>query len=364
MDGLISKILVHSSLYEGGNEYLDCKTMKVTLPTEGFVIKPCEIAGDNCYLVTPAHIGCKWEKRTLIFRSSIWNRQGEPVSLSFKKFFNWGEQPDLAHTPFSLTANGGCELMEKIDGSTLIISKYKGQVIVRTRGTTDATTLKNGYEIEILKKKYPNVFNFCKDKDGFNPDTFGGSMIYEWVSPVNKIVINYGDEPELYLTGIIHHSDYTLWSQKDLDEFAIWLGVKRPQHFNFASIQEMLEGVEKLQGQEGLCVYCNKGQDIRKVKSAWYLALHSLKSNLTTDKLAEMWFVWGKPEYEEYCKKFQETFDFECLKFAQKGISLLFDGIREYIGIMNHIGVLYEENKHLCRKDYAIKMQSGYGKEV
>ena len=114
------------------------------------------IAGEKCFLVCPKDFGVQWNKDNLIFRSSIWNEQGEPVSLSFKKFFNWEEQKELVPFPSS-TKN--CSLIEKKDGSLLIISKYKNQIIHRTRGTFDASNLENGHEIEFLKQKYPKVFN-------------------------------------------------------------------------------------------------------------------------------------------------------------------------------------------------------------
>ena len=120
-------------------------------PTQ-FIYRPVTIAGDECVLIIPNHIGVKWTKQNLMFRSSIWKINSEadwtPVSLSFKKFFNWDEQPDLDYTPFSLAANGGCQILEKCDGSTLIVSKYKGELIIRTRGTADASFMENGHELE------------------------------------------------------------------------------------------------------------------------------------------------------------------------------------------------------------------------
>jgi len=327
--------------------------MKVEFPdSENFIIKPGKIAGEICFLINPQFAGTKWTRENLIFRSSIWNSKGEPVSLSFPKFFNWGERPDLSPTPKDIR---NCELIEKIDGSTLVVSKYKGELIIRARGTFDAKKLDNGHEINYLLNEHPCISRLFDEQ---NSDV---SWIFEWVSPVNKIVINYGDKPDLYLIGAIRHSNYSLYPQKALDEFAIYFGVKRPKRFNFGSIPEMLEAIEKLQGQEGLCLYFNNDQQIRKVKSAWYLSLHSLKSNLTTDKLADMWFLWNQPNYKEYCDKFVSTFDFECLQFASAAISKLFDGVGVYKDIINALQAKYHANKHLSRKEYAIEMLKNYG---
>ncbi len=328
------------------------------LDMEGFMMHPHIIAGEICQLIQPVHIGTKWQKDNLIFRSSVWNKDGEPVSLSFKKFFNFEEHPELTYKPFSLTANGGCQLIEKIDGSTLIVSKYKGEKIYRTRGTTDATKIDNGYEIEILKQKYPAVDNL------FNGlVTASVSYLFEWVSPVNKIVLNYGDEPDIYLIAAICHEDYSMFTQSELDIVALQLGVKRPKTYNFDSIKEMLLAVEELKGQEGLCVYCNKGQDIRKCKSAWYLALHRMKSELGSyDKVVDFYFTLERPDYQTFYNYIVETFDYELAEQIRGQISKICDCMKEVDKIVLSMKEFVANTKSLgSRKEQAQKIFQAYG---
>lgn len=326
-----------------------------------FVVRPHLIAGEICYIVFPKSIATKYTKQTLIYRSSVWNSQGEPVSLSFKKFFNWGEQPDLAYTPFSMTANGGVELMEKIDGSALIVSKYKGQLIVRTRGTVDASDMENGFEIETLKAKYPRAFTF-PDENGDEYFTAPYSLIYEWVSPYNRIVLDYGLEPDIYLIGAINHDEYKLWPQDELDILASLLLVKRPKRFNFASIQEMLEGVAALKGEEGLCCYCNKGQDIRKVKSAWYLALHKMKSELGSfEHLVDLYFAMGTPTYEEFAEHIKQNFDYEIGESIRGDISRIAGGMKEVRELIKAMEQKVETLRAVSRKDAAAIILQAYG---
>lgn len=322
-----------------------------------FVVRPHLIAGEICYIVFPKSIATKYTKQTLIYRSSVWNAQGEPVSLSFKKFFNWGEQPDLAYTPFSMTANGGVELMEKIDGSALIVSKYKGQLIVRTRGTVDASDMENGFEIETLKAKYPLAFQW---PDGVETGLY--TRIFEWVSPYNRIVLDYGLEPDIYLIGAIKHEDYSLVSQKELDEWAMQMYVKRPKRFNFATIQEMLEGVAALKGEEGLCCYCNKGQDIRKVKSAWYLALHKMKSELGSfEHLVDLYFAMGTPTYEEFAEHIKQNFDYEIGESIRGDISRIAGGMKEVRELMKAMEQKVNTLRAMSRKDAAAIILQAYG---
>lgn len=338
--------------------------MKINLAEidrENFMVHPHTIAGEVCYLVQPQHAGAKWRRDNLHFRSSVWNSDGELISASFKKFFNWDEQPDLAYKPFSLTANGGCQLIEKIDGSTLIVSKYKGHLIVRTRGTVDATKLDNGYEIEVLKNKYPEAFKMILPFNS-KEETSNYSLIYEWTSPVNKIVLNYGEEPEIRLIGEIMHADYSLVPQNLLDKYAFGIGVKRPQTFQFNSIKEMIEAVEALKGQEGICCYCNDGQDIRKIKSLEYLYLHRMKAELGSfDRVVDLWFLAGKLSYQDFETYIQSKFDYEVFSMCRGDVSNICDGWKEVLKIVSYMKGFVDSLNGLNRKESALKILSAYG---
>lgn len=323
---------------------------------EHFVVREGEVAGETCYLVFPKSIGAKWTKDNLIYRSSIWNKDGEPVSLGFKKFFNWNEQPDLAYTPFSLKANGGCQVVEKIDGSTLIVSKYKGQIIHRTRGTFDASQLENGHEIELLKEKYPQVFEFG------DVNTYDGSWIYEWVTPLNKIVIGY-DEPELFLIGHIDHDDYHLLPQTMLSQAALYLGVSRPKTYHFNSVKEMLEEVSLFEGKEGVCCYCNYGQDIRKIKGEWYLKLHRMKNELGSfDRVVDFYFANGEMGYQETYDTICETLDFEIAEQCKGDVSKICDAMKKVARIEQGMKVFVDFVKNMSRKEAAQNILQAYGK--
>lgn len=305
--------------------------MKINLQDidlENFFIKEGQIAGETCYLVQPNHIGCQWNKQNLIFRSSIWNKDGELISASYKKFFNWGEQPDLTYTPFSVTANGGIMVLDKIDGSTLIISKYKGELIIRTRGTFDAKLMeKNGHEIDNILEKYPQLNNV--------PET--ESWVFEWVSPLNKIVLQY-DEADIVLTNIIQHSDYSYTKQKQLDIFAHENGFLRPDTFIYSSIKELLEDVAQWTDKEGVCVYCKGDQEIRKIKSSWYLAIHKLKSELgSIEKLIDFYFESECPNYSDAYNLICETIDFEIAEFVKGDLSKICDAMKEVKKIVDNM---------------------------
>jgi len=321
---------------------------------DNFLIHPHQIAGETVLLAQPRHIGTEWTPETMIFRSSVWNLQGEPVSLSFKKFFNWGEKPHLTPPPGSLK---GAELLEKIDGSTLIFSRYKGVTIIRTRGTVDARKMENGHEIDFLLEKYPDFAKMLEVED-----TIPFSYIFEWTSPLNRIVINYGDEPDMVLTAIVRHIDYKYEKQKTLDTFADVMNLRRPKTYSYDSVEEMKQAVDDFKGVEGLCVYFNGGQDILKLKAVEYLAKHRMKSELSSmDKVIDLWFVAGRLSYNDFYEYCVNAFDFEIANDALGFISNICDAWKEVLVIERAMKEKAASLVGMTRKDQAAIVLQAYG---
>jgi hypothetical protein len=316
------------------------------LPPDEFYINDKMIGKYPVKLIYP-RISARWNDKNMIFRSSVWTPEGKLISASYKKFFNWQEQPDLYPIPDSMH---GLSLIEKLDGSTLIVSQYEEETIIRTRGTVDAVAQENGFEIELLKKKYPKAFMVMEDI----------SLIYEWVTPNNRIVIDYPG-PDIYLTGIINHKDYSYVSQTDLDTYAKAIGVKRPRIFNFDTVTDMIEAVKEFKGVEGICVYFNHGQLIRKLKGIQYLTIHKFKNNLTLESMLDMYFVYKRPSYNDFVKQVTEQFDYECYVACQGDISLICDASKEVDKIISHMKGFVEPLKSISRKDAATKIMSSYG---
>lgn len=260
-------------------------------PTE-FSFKETIIAGDECVLVTPKNSFKNWNDTDKIYRSSIWRKSdGYPVSIGYTKFTNMGETPEFE--PINAHDLDSFEIREKIDGSCLIVSLYKGELIVRTRGTVDARRQDNGHELdELIFHNYKFQDTLISILSYLNKFNCSSSFIFEWVTPSNTIVIPYST-PELYLTGALTVSKegiVTYIRQLDLDKYAEVLDVKRPLDLTeevtkcktseelskfFLNYKERIEG--------GVCYFRN-GQILKKVKTDWYLKLHSAKFNFCSNK--------------------------------------------------------------------------------
>lgn len=319
-----------------------------------------DLGGETLWLVIPQFAGAKWDQKNKIFRSSVWNDQGEPVSLGFPKFTNWGESPEHFPVPKSLE---GCTITEKLDGSLLIMSKYKNKIILRTRGTVDAHGLDNGHELKIFEEKIlPKFDGLLGTKK--QRDLWDFSILFEWVSPLQRVILSYGDEPDWYLVGWVYHGDYSLESQFQLNQTAKALELKRPPAYQFPSVEELIKDVESWKGREGVVIYSKNDQVLHKVKGAWYLALHHMKEALASiDKIIDVWFEQGHPSYQKFEEFVTTQFDYELWSQIRGEVSRICDAWKEVENICSGMDefVRLTLRPMPTRKDQALKTIASYG---
>lgn len=329
-----------------------------------FMVHPHVVDGQTLHLVQPCHIGAKWTQANKIFRSSVWDSDGALVSAGFPKFTNWGENPDNFPVPTSLN---GATIVEKVDGSLLIVSKWLNHFILRTRGTVDAFKLDNGWELEIFKNEILPKLDAFWSQSGRNIHIgcWDSSLLFEWVSPNQRIILNYGDQPKWYLVGLVGHENYSIATQDRLNWVAENIGLERPPTYTFPSVEALMQNVEQWKGKEGVCVYSGKDQQsIHKVKGLWYLALHRMKEALASfDKVVDVWYEQGEPSYQKFEEFITNQFDFELWQQirgeasricdATKGVAQIIAGMQKFVD---------EKLKPLpTRRDQAQLVLSSYG---
>jgi hypothetical protein len=323
-----------------------------TIDLEQFMIHPHVVDGQTLFLVQPQHIGAKFTQANKHFRSSVWDSEGNLVSAGFPKFTNWGENPEHFPVPTSLKDT---QVVEKIDGSLLILSKWQGKYILRTRGTVDATALDNGHELELFKQT-------ILPKLADDADWWACSFLFEWVSPNQRIILNYGDTPEWYLVGCVSHWDYTLNCQEHLDNIAKEKGFKRSPSYTFPTIEALMADVEQWKGKEGVVIYSPVG--IHKAKGLWYLALHRMKEALASfDKVVDVWYEQGEPSYTDFENAITAQFDFELWSQIRGEASRICDGAKDVVRIIDGMQKFVADKlKPLpTRRDQAMLVLSSYG---
>lgn len=313
-------------------------------------------------LITPKHeaavANAPWTKETLKYRSRVEDTYGNTVSQGFKKFFNLGSGPDglriEAKDVITAAERGDLVATLKVDGSLLIRSVHLGHLMLRTRGSFGYSHLDNEAEMGGFYTKYPEVFD---------PGRYVGiSLLFEWVSPANQIVIKY-KEPELTLIGAVRHRDLSYMKIHELKYVAETLQVPIVEAFPLTPLGwgHLQASLESRQDIEGYVLRMNGEQDLVKVKCPSYLTKHSLRSNLTTEDLADLYFQQGEPDFKTFCEDFANAYDEETCLWALGAISSLFDGVKVLNEILAHMRGKAAERKGWPRKEAALAGISEYG---
>jgi hypothetical protein len=304
---------------------------------ETFDYKECTIGGDLCWLIQPQRMGVKWTDENARFRSAI-VRQSDNLVISqgFRKFVNFHETPSFE--PWQ--NQWPVEARHKIDGSLLIVSKYKGELIIRTRGTIDARKMPNGHEIDLLIEKHPDAF----DNGWLNREMH--SFLFEWTTPTNIIVIREDTKPTLRLIGIVDHATAWYENQTTLDIVAEKLNVLRPLPYDFKNVIECRSTVMPWKGKEGVVIYSPCGQILKKFKSTEYNDMHRLAAGLSTiGGILETYL--NAPEYFETVDEFrtyvETTADFE---IAERNMPFIESVIDAYEHVLNNmqLGQMFVDN--------------------
>lgn len=319
---------------------------------ELFNVKSVNVFNIDCYLIFPKEMGVKWNDDNSIYRSSLWcSKTGKPLSLGWKKFTNIEEQPDFEPIDYNIPI----EYIQKLDGSTGLLSKINGNICFRSRQTTDARNLENGYEVDLLIGQYPNLFN----NEYINSENY--TILCEWTTPNNRIVLKESAEPKLWLTGIVKHEDYSYLSQDLLDELAKDWDIERPKRYKFDSQLEAIKFAENQNEIEGLVLYCNNGQVLKKCKSLHYLKIHKLKSGLESwNNLIDLFISLKYPSYNEFFKYIEKTLDFECAEGLKDKLNKICELWAQVLIIEAGMRVFVSNLNGLVRKEQASIIISTY----
>lgn len=317
------------------NKQLATNAHMIKLPdSEQFNLKDVVIAGDDCYLITPSSMGTSWTDDNARFRSCVVRKSDNfVISQGFKKFTNWGEKPDFQPWNDSWLF----EARHKLDGSLLIVSCYKGEWILRTRGTVDARQLPNGHEIDLLMEKYKHFF---KNDDAFDSvSALRQSLLFEWTTPSNIIVLRESDEFKLTLIGAVSNEEGEYYSQKYLDECASEYKFDRPDRYEYNSVKECIMDVSIWRGKEGVVLYSPDGQTLKKIKADEYCELHKLAAGVKGIKQVLDVFI-ASPKFteeKEFYNYVETTLSFEIAEKCKDFIKAVSEAYSKFVCSVNSI---------------------------
>jgi hypothetical protein len=323
--------------------------------SEQFTYKPCVISGDDCWLITPNHIGVKWSKDNERFRSIIIRQSDNHIiSHGFSKFKNYFEDPDFQKWDESWNF----EARHKYDGSCLIISKHKGQLIHRTRGTLCATQMPNGHEIDFLIKKYPLVF----DNEHINKENI--TILTEWCTPSNTIVLREFKEPTLVLLNIVNNATGEYESQSYLDYLGKLWCIHRPEHYKYNSVSECIADVKAWRGKEGVVLYSPDYQTLKKIKGDEYLAAHRICTGIKNlSHILELFLASPRfTKSEEFFKYVETMVNYELAIKIEDDIEKIAEAYAEFLQTLELIKNYLKSNVLFLetRKEQARQIQIKY----
>lgn len=317
------------------------------------------------FLMTPHKAMWAWTDEELHMRSLLCKPDGTVVSSGFPKFFNYGERPADDAIVDQALKDGSVILTEKLDGSLIIRSVIDGVVNFRTRGCEVIAESMHDAVMDLIKRKYPTLLD---PKNFACPTT---SLLFEYISPNNQIVISY-TEPELVALCMTEFSGdelkvYPLSEYYDLYDAGLLpnmrvcdrvtvqgalSGPKLKNHISALTTQK--EGVVTwLQKPDGSIMLC-------KFKSAWYLRLHALRAQCTPRYLKEFCYVNGVSDIEGLKKALlNDGFDWEVVSYIEP----MFDEIKHEWDSIDMKVAQYDSmisrsfTRSMSRKEIAVKAQ-------
>ena len=204
------------------------------------------------------------------------NETGEILSRPYHKFFNIGENHEVAVE--NVRFDKEHMLMEKLDGSMIRPIVFHGGIVRlgSKMGITD--TSMDAEEWLMEQSNFADWFNFFR-----TCAEYGRTPIFEWVSPNNRIVLGY-DEPKLILTAL---RDTTLGSYYDIHnngfipDFIERVKVFDP--INPEDLEAFLESSRTKTDEEGVVVRFSNGHMLKR-KTDWYVNLHRVKSDVNANR--------------------------------------------------------------------------------
>ena len=225
------------------------------------------------------------------------------VSRGFPKFFNYFETEQVKKFCMedyedlsSLISKG--TWIEKIDGQCLLINNIDGSLNCRTRKSFSVEDKlleekpQQVAELGVLQKLNSDLFDLEKNEYLKDPNAY--TIMCEWVTPYNKLLIDYGNNPKLYLIGIVNNASGELVSQTVLDSLAEKWGVLRPALLQQPSSADSIKSFLENKDLEGAVVYLDNTRMV-KVKTKAYLDMvrvSGYKMNIKT-----LYGIW-KSEYD------------------------------------------------------------------
>lgn len=290
------------------------------------------------------------QARGTMFRLDANGNAVELAARTPEKFFNAYENP---MTMFDDKLNiDDVELaMVKMDGS-LISTFMDVDGVIRTKSHS---SLSSDHALNSTALLHQNAALFS---DVQKLHALGYTVNLEYISPVYRIVMPY-TEDDLVVLNARHRETGEYMSVLELSKYdAAYtksvFNTSNVIHETFprsGSLRSICEDVrENFRGTEGFVVRLKSGQHF-KIKTNWYCNLHYNKESITVP--SRLFAIALNKQTDDLRQLFaDDTFTLECISIMER---IVFTG---YNSLVEYVESFVQENKHLERKEFAIKVQT------
>jgi RNA ligase len=266
----------------------------------------------------------------LEMRGIAFDLDGNIVSRPLHKFFNYGENPvDLDSDSMSI--------MDKLDGSMIRTIKVGDSFVLGTRaGETDVSSLATKF-IE----SHPDHYELC---EWASDDEV--TAIFEFCSPENRVVIDYGAEPQMTLLALRFNDSGYYCDRDALVDIARIYGVPVVKQWDSVEFVELMKTVKDLKGAEGVVIASKTGWC--KIKADEYCIMHKAVDQAKFDKDVAVMVLKG---VLDDCLPLLTPTRREQVEALR---SLILDGMHY---MAKYVNDEYEKVKHLDRKSMAVTIK-------
>jgi RNA ligase len=273
-------------------------------------------------------------------RGAAFDEDGILVSRPLHKFFNMGEKDYLSPDKLKERTDVAA-VFDKLDGSMVATAWVKGDLAWRSKKSFDSDIVKLTHEF------FEDKANVGIEKFAYYCAFYGMTAIFELTHPKAQIVVPQ-DKVQLRL---LHVRDNLTGNYVMLNpNHAVWtmiheLNVPVVQRHKM-TMEQVIESLETMEYAEGYVVQFMDG-DMVKMKCPWYTRLHRSITFLRERDIAVLAVNEQLDDMKQHMREVGIPLEkVEAVETRLKDILL---------GIRSEIEALYEGDKHLDKKSFAIK---------
>ena len=262
-------------------------------------------------------------------RSLIVDKDGNVISRSFDRFFNFGEMPEF-YADFDISR---AVVATKYDGSLIKVywspATNRWEISTRSQAFGEGPHTMGGVfrdwvlnAMGLIEDTFQGLMRECADKEY--------TYIMEYVGPSNRIVTRYEYE-HMVLLAVRHNQDglYLNAGSTIVDLFkAHGMNIVNTATFPLSSFEDIVKAAEDLPTlEEGFVCWDPVSNKRVKIKASSYVAIHHLRDNgvPSAKRIYTLVLVNEQDEYLSYFPEDRKMFEpiiEDVEKFRQSLIAL------------------------------------------